>query len=920
MKSMFLFLALAVASVSYAGNYYVDYVSGSDSNPGTKAAPWQHCYGQPGFSASYSHAAGDHFYLKGGVTIPSYIQPAATGTASAPDYYGADPTFYTGSSWSRPIINGQAGSSIGFALYDMNYVTVDNIEFVNFGMTANSDGIITCGPGYGITVENCYFHGWTHSGYSSDTLCCIVGSSYQPYTANLITNCVFDGTGASDSGEAVYHWSGDIKNCIARNMSNGFLPNGGTISGCQIGPINGSFDPNDHENAIEQEGTGAAYWYNNIIHDTTAVTIMVDSSANTAYIYNNLIYNTPPIAIQFQNNQNGAAIKGYVYNNTIVNSSGAVALRSICSSCTVVAENNFSINDGGFATGFTSQTVADNLEETTAQATAAGYTAANNWQPTSASAPTVGAGVNLSSVFTTDLVGNPRPSSGAWDIGAYQYVQGGTASIAVSPASQSCGAIAVGGNASVTFTVKNSGSGTLSGTASVAAPFGVTSGASYSLAAGQSQTVTVQYSPTAAGTNTQSVSFTGGGGASATVTGSATSGAAIAVSPASLSFGSTAVGTSSTQNLTVRNSGGAGTVSGSASVSAPFSITSGGSYSLGAGQSQTVTVQYSPTAAGTNTQTVTFTGAAGTTATVTGSASSPPVANADSYSVAQGTPLMVAAPGVLANDTGGSAALVAALVTSTANGSLTLNSNGSFTYTPNAGFAGADSFTYTASDGQTISAPATATISVAPSVPLFTDGFTTGTLSPWISESGTWTVANNILSGTCLVNGYGYAYMNTNWTNFSVQAQINFPSGAFGGGIGGRLNTTNGAHYGVWVYPENSSGGSSVMKLIKFTGWTSWSGTPMATATLTSGVGTTWHTLLLSFQGATITVSYDGVQQISVTDNNFGSVAPLASGGICAEMSAYPAAYTMSLDNVSVSVTGTLPAPPSALHVLSSSP
>ncbi len=94
----------------------------------------------------------------------------------------------------------------------------------------------------------------------------------------------------------------------------------------------------------------------------------------------------------------------------------------------------------------------------------------------------------------------------------------------------------------------------------------------------------------------------------------------------------------------------------------------------------------------------------------------------------------------------------------------------------------------------------------------------------------------------------------------------------------------------------------------------------MATATLTSGVGTTWHTLLLSFQGATITVSYDGVQQISVTDNNFGSVAPFASGGICAEMSAYPAAYTMSLDNVAVSVTGTLPAPPSALHVLSSSP
>jgi hypothetical protein len=284
--------------------------------------------------------------------------------------------------------------------------------------------------------------------------------------------------------------------------------------------------------------------------------------------------------------------------------------------------------------------------------------------------------------------------------------------------------------------------------------------------------------------------------------------------------------------------------------------------------------------------------------------------------VAKGSTLTVAAPGVLSNDTGGSGTLTAALVTGTANGSLTLNSNGSFTYTPNAGFAGADSFTYTASSGQATSAPATVTISVAPSVPLFSDTFSSGALSPWVSESGTWTVANNILSGTCAVSAYGYAYVSTNWTNYSLQAQINFPSGAYGGGIGGRLNAANGAHYGVWVYPEGSAGGSAVMKLIKFTGWTSWSGTPMAQVSLTNGVGTAWHTLVVTFQGAAITVSYDGVQQISVTDSS----APLAGGGITADMSAYPTAYTMSLENVAVTVTGALPAPPTALHVLSSSP
>jgi hypothetical protein len=35
--------------------------------------------------------------------------------------------------------------------------------------------------------------------------------------------------------------------------------------------------------------------------------------------------------------------------------------------------------------------------------------------------PAIGAGANLSAVFTTDADGNTRPSYGAWDIGAYQY-------------------------------------------------------------------------------------------------------------------------------------------------------------------------------------------------------------------------------------------------------------------------------------------------------------------------------------------------------------------------------------------------------------------------------------------------------------------------------------------------------------------
>src|SRR5947208_17171223 len=77
-----------------------------------------------------------------------------------------------------------------------------------------------------------------------------------------------------------------------------------------------------------------------------------------------------------------------------------------------------------------------------------------------------------------------------------------------------------------------------------------------------------------------------------------------------------------------------------------------------------------------------------------------PVAANDSYSTNEDTPLTVAAPGLLANDSDVDAGttLTAALVAAPAHGTVTVNANGSFTYTPAANYNGRDSFTYTASN------------------------------------------------------------------------------------------------------------------------------------------------------------------------------------------------------------------------------
>jgi VCBS repeat-containing protein len=90
-----------------------------------------------------------------------------------------------------------------------------------------------------------------------------------------------------------------------------------------------------------------------------------------------------------------------------------------------------------------------------------------------------------------------------------------------------------------------------------------------------------------------------------------------------------------------------------------------------------------------------------------------PVGANDAYVTDEDVELVVAAPGVLQNDTDADGdAMTASLLTGAANGTLTLSANGSFSYTPNPDFSGADSFTYSVSDGNGGSDSASVTLTV----------------------------------------------------------------------------------------------------------------------------------------------------------------------------------------------------------------
>jgi hypothetical protein len=128
------------------------------------------------------------------------------------------------------------------------------------------------------------------------------------------------------------------------------------------------------------------------------------------------------------------------------------------------------------------------------------------------------------------------------------------------------GTLAVGASADRTLTVQNTSPATVSGTASVGAPFSIVSGASYSLASGASQAIVVRFLPTAIGTFAGNVNVTANGDTlSRAVTGvagtdtaalSAVSSGSLRVSFSQPASGET-VGGSGTAVLWVGRAGGA---------------------------------------------------------------------------------------------------------------------------------------------------------------------------------------------------------------------------------------------------------------------------------------------------------------------------------------------------------------------------
>ncbi|MGB8913095.1 MAG: hypothetical protein WCC85_12525, partial [Candidatus Sulfotelmatobacter sp.] len=337
-----LILGILTAGSASATTYYIA-ANGSDSNNGTsKTTPWLHAPGMTGCSAtcaSTSPNPGDSFILRGGDTwhynstagspvgmkwnwnwsgssTNCQLNPhAGTVVTTSCIYVGVDQTWYSGSSWTRPILNmdnpptnslpgscanNQSGVNL-IATGGASYFIFDNFEITGWCWIGNAGSVFNS-QGNQIQISNIYFHGWSTNNVT-DSFGAIQGdipfASYQ-----RCNNNVFDGSDASEgnvankaTGMSIYNACTEIDHNIFSHVSNG----------CICSPLyvhdnlfQYLYEPNDsgtHGNIVEWNNPNltsamapkGVSFYNNIMHDTNegeGINLAVVSAH--AYVFNNV--------------------------------------------------------------------------------------------------------------------------------------------------------------------------------------------------------------------------------------------------------------------------------------------------------------------------------------------------------------------------------------------------------------------------------------------------------------------------------------------------------------------------------------------------------------------------------------------------------------------------------------------------------
>jgi hypothetical protein len=226
-----------------------------------------------------------------------------------------------------------------------------------------------------------------------------------------------------------------------REITNGFQPFHDDATYIQF---------HDYYSRAVEDANGFISIYGNHFYniDNSAAAIFLNGAYMKAYVYNNLLERIPVSSAlgldMFEAPPQPIGVTSaelHFFNNTIEETAGQPALfvQGRGSSIVSVFEerNNHIISDDqgdcncntayNPDTAIISNNVYNSVSDNTYHPLASldGYTQGNFWAPSVSTAPTVGVGLNLTSRSLTSISpaynGNRRPTSGAWDVGAYQF-------------------------------------------------------------------------------------------------------------------------------------------------------------------------------------------------------------------------------------------------------------------------------------------------------------------------------------------------------------------------------------------------------------------------------------------------------------------------------------------------------------------
>lgn len=434
-----------------ASAYYIS-ADGSDLNDGTnKDDPWLHAPGMPDCSHVCSAATpkpGDRFIFRGGDTWHTSVGSVRgmpwtwtwSGTSTDHVYIGVDDSWFSGSSWARPILHmdnplsTDRPESCSYDDSDVTAVSLKNVRYVDF------DGFEFAGKCWGglphgasisrsgsyITISNSYFHGWTMTAdAANDTHYMILGVG-SGATGNVIASNVFDGSDSSlgkapkkASGFAIYAECYDVHRNVFRRISNGAVCSNLTYVHDNLFEF--MYNPAEryfaHGNVVESLGglgEGTSYFYNNMIrHTNEGVTIWLQ--APLLYVFNNIFYDIGnPTNCLMQNPAGFSAGVGsatsYVYNNTFewpchIHFYGANATTPSWSGPVYFGNNHligYSSVDAGVgcrsAKNCYLHDQGGNILQSKSKAESEGYTSTSSDTAASGRTATAGRGLNLSAM------------------------------------------------------------------------------------------------------------------------------------------------------------------------------------------------------------------------------------------------------------------------------------------------------------------------------------------------------------------------------------------------------------------------------------------------------------------------------------------------------------------------------------------